>query len=60
MVKTPREACHGIACPRCGYRVLRTTHTEPLADNRIRRRKVCRRCGRKVVTFEAPPSKARR
>lgn len=46
-----REA--GIECSRCGCRHFKTTHTEPLRDGRIRRRKSCRHCGRKVVTFEA-------
>ncbi|MCX7670277.1 MAG: hypothetical protein N2439_09420 [Anaerolineae bacterium] len=50
----------GIACPRCGCRHFKTTHTEPLRDGRIRRRKVCRHCGRKIVTFEAPPTAYRR
>jgi transcriptional regulator NrdR family protein len=49
----------GIVCPRCGCRHLKTTHTEPLRDGRIRRRKVCRHCGRKIVTFEAMPAPAR-
>jgi len=44
----------GIRCPRCGCRHFKTTNTEPLRDGRIRRRKLCRHCGRKVVTFEAP------
>ena len=43
----------GIACPQCGCRHFFTTHTEPLRDGRIRRRKVCRHCGRKVLTFES-------
>ena len=43
----------GIACPRCGCRHFYTTHTEPLRDGRIRRRKECRHCGRKLVTYEA-------
>jgi transcriptional regulator NrdR family protein len=43
----------GIACPQCGCRHFDTTHTEPLRDGRIRRRKVCRYCGRKVLTFES-------
>jgi transcriptional regulator NrdR family protein len=42
----------GICCPKCGCRHFYTTHTEPMADGRIRRRKVCRHCGRKLVTFE--------
>ncbi len=45
----------GIACPRCGCCHFRTTHTEPLQSGRIRRRKVCRHCGHKVVTYELPP-----
>ncbi|GAB6184596.1 NrdR family transcriptional regulator [Thermopirellula anaerolimosa] len=45
----------GIACPRCGCRHLRTTHTEPLPSGRIRRRKVCRHCGRRMVTYELAP-----
>lgn len=44
----------GICCPKCGCRHFDTTHTEPLRDGRIRRRKTCRHCGRRVVTQEAP------
>ena len=51
---TPRSE-RGIRCPQCGCRHFDTTHTEPLRDGRIRRRKTCRHCGRRVVTFEAPP-----
>jgi transcriptional regulator NrdR family protein len=43
----------GIVCPQCGCRHFYTTHTEPLRDGRIRRRKECRHCGRKLVTFES-------
>jgi len=43
----------GISCPKCGCRHFFTTHTEPLRDGRVRRRKVCRYCGRKILTFEA-------
>jgi transcriptional regulator NrdR family protein len=50
---TPRR---GIECPQCGCRHFNTTHTEPLRDGRIRRRKECRHCGRKLVTYEATPS----
>lgn len=42
----------GIACPRCCCRHFYTTHTEPLRDGRIRRRKLCRHCGRRLLTFE--------
>ncbi len=46
----------GIECPQCGCRHFLTTHTEPLQDGRIRRRKTCRHCHRKIVTYEAPPT----
>jgi transcriptional regulator NrdR family protein len=51
--KSPRSAL-GICCPQCGCRHFYTTHTEPLRDGRVRRRKVCRHCGRKLVTYERP------
>ncbi|AMV35237.1 hypothetical protein VN12_24140 [Pirellula sp. SH-Sr6A] len=44
----------GIICPKCGCRHFITTHTEPLRDGRIRRRKRCRNCDRKVITHEVP------
>lgn len=43
----------GIRCPQCGCCHFYTTHTEPLRDGRIRRRKQCRHCGRRIVTYEA-------
>ncbi len=42
----------GIVCPQCGCRHFYTTNTEPLRDGRIRRRKECRHCGRRIVTYE--------
>ena len=45
----------GIRCPRCGCRHFYTTHTEPVRNNRIRRRKVCRNCDRRIVTYESEP-----
>jgi len=53
----------GLECPRCGCRHFYTTHTEPLRDGRIRRRKVCRHCDRRIVTYEAAvaaPAKSQR
>jgi transcriptional regulator NrdR family protein len=50
----------GIACPRCGCRHFLTTNTEPLRNGRIRRRKTCRHCGRRIVTFEATVAMAER
>ncbi len=56
----PSPSERGICCPRCGCRHFKTTHTEPLRDGRIRRRKICRHCGRRIVTFEATPAADRR
>jgi transcriptional regulator NrdR family protein len=54
MTKTPPDSnSRGIRCPHCGCGHFYTTHTEPLPDRRIRRRKQCRHCGRRIVTFEA-------
>ncbi|MEX1228805.1 MAG: hypothetical protein WEB58_01115 [Planctomycetaceae bacterium] len=47
------NTARGISCPRCGHRRFRTTNTQPLQDYRIRRRKKCRSCGYKIVTYEA-------
>jgi transcriptional regulator NrdR family protein len=46
----------GIRCPQCGCRHFYTTNTEPLRDGRIRRRKICRNCGRRLITFEGTSS----
>ncbi len=56
----PKRDEVGIRCPRCGCRHFKTSHTEPLRDGRIRRRKVCRHCGHKVVTFEQTVAPAER
>ena len=50
----------GIDCPQCGCRHFYTTHTEPLRDGRIRRRKACRHCGRRIVTLRDAASRTRR
>ena len=51
--KSGKPGTRGVECPKCGCRHFFTTHTEPLRDGRIRRRKVCRHCRRKIVTFES-------
>jgi transcriptional regulator NrdR family protein len=56
---SPARQTVGIECPQCGCRHFYTTHTEPLRDGRIRRRKECRHCGRKMVTHEAPQPTAK-
>jgi hypothetical protein len=50
-----KQLPRGIVCPHCGCCHFYTTHTEPLRDGRIRRRKVCRHCGYRVVTYESRP-----
>lgn len=47
---TPPPA--GIRCPRCGCAELRTTNTQRLPGGRVRRYKACRRCGRRLTTYE--------
>jgi transcriptional regulator NrdR family protein len=42
----------GLECPRCGCRHFETTHTQPMNDGRIRRRKRCRHCQYRIVTYE--------
>lgn len=42
---------NGIECPNCGCRDWRTTHVYQLPDM-IKRRRQCRHCPRKIVTFE--------
>jgi transcriptional regulator NrdR family protein len=57
--RMPGDDARGIVCRRCGYRRFRVTHTEPLAGGLVRRRKRCRRCGQKQVTFEGTPAALR-
>ncbi|QDU44318.1 hypothetical protein Mal52_27970 [Symmachiella dynata] len=49
---TNDDAPRGLTCPRCGRGHFFTTNTEPLLNGRIRRRKRCRSCRRKIVTLE--------
>ena len=51
--QTPKPE-RGIVCPRCGCCHFHTTRTEPLPNGRIRRRKVCRHCEYRMVTYELP------
>lgn len=44
----------GIACPRCGCRDLRVIYTRHQRGGRIRRRRECRHCGRRITTDEKP------
>lgn len=46
------DKVQGLICPRCGCRHFYVTHTERVGT-RIRRRRVCRHCGRRIITWEA-------
>ena len=41
----------GIRCPECGCGHFDVTHSWPEAG-RVKRRRVCRNCGRPTTTFE--------
>jgi len=43
----------GLECPACGCRHFLTSNTEPLRSGQVRRRKSCRNCGRRVITYES-------
>lgn len=49
--RPPDGEPRGLACPKCGGCDFRVTHTWRM-KLRIRRRRVCRHCGRAVTTFE--------
>lgn len=42
----------GIMCPRCGCRHFEVLETRKVFGARIRRRRECRHCGRRIVTHE--------
>lgn len=47
----------GILCPKCGCCHFYVSHTERVneritAGGGIRRRRVCRHCGQRIVTYE--------
>lgn len=51
-VPDPEPEPKGIECPRCGCRHFPVLHTDKLADGRIRRRRACRHCDHRLVTYE--------
>lgn len=50
-VKAEKES-KGIRCADCGCTDCRVTHTERLRTGHVRRRRECRHCGRRFVTWE--------
>ena len=49
--ETPADD-HGIRCPDCGCRHFEVIETRPAWNQRIRRRRQCRNCGRRITTSE--------
>ena len=45
------EKTGGIRCPECGSRELRVHMTRQESD-RVRRVRICRRCGKQIMTAE--------
>lgn len=48
---TTSDERRGLECPKCGCRTWRVTNTW-LLNGRIKRRRVCRHCGRPMNTYE--------
>jgi len=46
------ETQRGIVCPKCGCRHFHVVYIRPVTPNRIRRRRECRHCGRRITTYE--------
>lgn len=44
----------GLECPGCGCCDLRVIYTRKTFGGRLMRRRECRNCGRRVMTFERP------
>ena len=42
----------GLACPDCGCQHFDVLYTRPANKGRLRRRRACRNCGRRVTTYE--------
>ena len=48
----PGKMSEGITCRQCGCGDLPVTNTEKMPNGMIRRRRKCRNCGAKKVTYE--------
>jgi len=48
----PAHEKRGIECPGCGCRHLHILYTRQTTGGRIRRRRECRNCGRRMTTYE--------
>ncbi len=54
MMATPKPDSEpkGLVCPHCGCRHFYVVYTRP-RTGKIVRRKECRHCGRRILTYEA-------
>ncbi len=50
----PNEPPRGLVCRNCGCQHFRTIDTRPVPVGKIRRVRLCRFCGRRLVTREIP------
>jgi transcriptional regulator NrdR family protein len=46
------EVTKGLVCSHCGSPRLRVVYTRPTWENRIRRRRECQQCGKRMTTWE--------
>ena len=49
---TPKNAARGLVCAGCGHLRLKVVYTRPAPNERIVRRRECRRCGQRITTWE--------
>lgn len=47
-----KQEVKGLICPGCGCKHFYTIDSRPVTENKVRRRRVCRNCGREVRTLE--------
>jgi transcriptional regulator NrdR family protein len=50
--KEKQEAKRGLECRRCGCKHFSVIYTRKAPQGRVRRRKECRHCGRRITTYE--------
>jgi transcriptional regulator NrdR family protein len=46
------EERRGLVCPKCGCEHFRVIYTRRVLGGKIVRRRECRHCGRRVITYE--------
>ena len=52
--REPAEG-YGLECPKCGCRHFTVVYTRPGWGGKIKRRRACRNCGRRITTYESAP-----